>query len=354
MLRVRRSIPTGCRGAIRSLDGCPLDRIALAFLRPRLDPGEAVFGDRELGHRALQHARQGRLAPEAAVRLGEGPERRRARRDGQGLRVRERPLRHLLARGAEGAAGEPEPHHRHRRLHPRQGGRSDLLRQGLLPRPRQARRQALQPADGGDARERPLRPRQVGLEGQAVRGAGAPGRRRPGAAAAALRRRGALAEGAGHREGHGLRRRAQAGDAADRPDLRGHLRPDDVRGRGEEAHPRRDRREDRRQADRGDGAGRAAAGRPGDRPDGSAARQPGHARRRPRARPRPRPRPSRRRPRRPRNARASSARPRSPKRPPPRPPGPGRRSDARARSRAPTRSAASRRCWASRAASSPA
>ena len=90
---------------------------------------------------------------------------------------------------------------------------------------------------------------------------------------------------------------------------RGHLRPDDVRGRGEEAHPRRDRREDRRQADR--------------RPTEPVEPQPGGqvidlmealraslgtARRPPRARPRPRPRPSRRRPRRPRNARASSAR----------------------------------------------
>ena len=113
---------------------------------------------------------------------------------------------HLPARGAEGAAGEPEPHDRHRRVHPREGGRSDLLRQGLLPRARQARRQALQPADRGDARERPLRARQVGVEGQAVRRAGAAGRRRPRAAAAALRRRSALDEGARHREGHGLAR----------------------------------------------------------------------------------------------------------------------------------------------------
>ena len=126
----------------------------------------------------------------------------------------------------------------------------------------------------GDARERPLRARQVGLEGQAVRGPGAAGRRRPGAAAAALRRRSALDEGARHREGHGLAGRAQAGDAADRADLRGHLRPDDVRGRGEEAHPRRDRREDRRQADRRHRAARAAGRRAGDRPGRGAARQP--------------------------------------------------------------------------------
>ena len=145
----------------------------------------------------------------------------------------------FTARRAEGAAGKPEPHDRHRRLHSREGGRSDLLRQGLLPRARQARRQAVQPADGSDAAERPLRPREVGLEGQAVRGAGASGRRRPGPAAAALRRRGALDEGARHREGAGLAGGAEAGAAADRADLRGHLRPDRVRGRGEEAHPRR-------------------------------------------------------------------------------------------------------------------
>ena len=53
MLRVRRSIPTGCHGAIRSFDGCPLDRIALAFLRSRLDPGEALFGDGGVKQRLL-------------------------------------------------------------------------------------------------------------------------------------------------------------------------------------------------------------------------------------------------------------------------------------------------------------
>ncbi len=61
---------------------------------------------------------------------------------------------------------------------------------------------------------------------------------------------------------------------------RGHLRPDDVRGRGEEAHPGGDRREDRRQADRRQRAARAGVRRrPGDRPDGGAARQPRQGRR---------------------------------------------------------------------------
>ena len=44
-----------------------------------------------------------RLAGQAAVRLPEGERGRRARRHGQGLRVREGPLRHVHARRAEGA-----------------------------------------------------------------------------------------------------------------------------------------------------------------------------------------------------------------------------------------------------------
>ncbi len=107
-----------------------------------------------------------------------------------------------------------------------------------------------------------------------------PGRRRPRPAAAPLRRRSALDEGARHREGHRLAGRAEARDAADRADQRGHLRSDDVRGRGEEAHPGRDRREDRRQADRRQRAARAGVGRcAGDRPGRGAAREPGQGRR---------------------------------------------------------------------------
>ncbi len=210
----------------------------------------------------VQPAGQGRLAPEAAVRVGEGPDRRAARRDGQGLRVREGPLRAVLGRGAEGAGRSQQPGDRDHGLHPREVGRPAVLRQGLPDRARQARRQALCAARRGDAQERPLRAGQVGLEGQAVRGAGAAGRRRPGAAAAAVRRRGAFAEGSEHRAGGGVRRRTAAGAAADRPDLRGRLRPDAVRRRGEEAHPRRDRREDRRQAGGGLGARRGAGARP--------------------------------------------------------------------------------------------
>ena len=99
-------------------------------------------------HRALQPARQGRLARSSSSTC---PRRTRHVVERaemvKGYEFEKDRFVHLPARRAEGAAGEPEPHDRHRRLHPREGGRPDLLRQGLLPRARQARRQALQPAD---------------------------------------------------------------------------------------------------------------------------------------------------------------------------------------------------------------
>ncbi len=79
-----------------------------------------------------------------------------------------------------------QPRDRHRRLRSAADGRPDLLRQGLPARARQARRQAVCAADGGDAQERALRAGALELEEQAVRGAGAGGRGRPGAAAAAV------------------------------------------------------------------------------------------------------------------------------------------------------------------------
>ena len=221
-----------------------------------------------------------------------------------------------------------EPHDRHRRLHPRQGGRSDLLRQGLSPRPRQARRQALQPADA-----------------QAMRDSG-----RCALAKWAWKGKQYVVQVRAAEDGLVLQQllyadevrslkeldieqvtvsaaELQACDAADRPDLRGHLRPDDVRGRGEEAHPRRDRREDRRQADRRRSSrpsrSRAA---PGDRPDGSAARQPGQARRRQGQGRRPRPRADAGAGRGGQGAQGRQARaPRSRRGLPPRPRGPGRK-----------------------------
>ena len=184
--------------------GSTFDRVPDLELRPGVDPGEALFRDRDLERGQVQPAGQGRLAPEAAVRVGEGPDRGAARRDGQGLRVREGPLRAVLGRGAEGAGRSQQPGDRDHGLHSGEVGRPAVLRQGLPDRARQARRQALCAAGRGDAQERPLRAGQVGLEEQAVRGAGAAGGRRPGAAAAAVRRRGALAEGSEHRAGVGV------------------------------------------------------------------------------------------------------------------------------------------------------
>ena len=64
--------------------------------------------------------------------------------------------------------------------------------------------------------------------------------------------------------------------ATDRADLRGRLRPEPLRGRGEETHPGCDRREDRRQGGGRFGAcRRARRRRSGDRPDGRAAGEPG-------------------------------------------------------------------------------
>ncbi|VWX59343.1 hypothetical protein VARIO8X_160090 [Burkholderiales bacterium 8X] len=255
--------------------GRTFDRLALAFLRPGVDPGKALFGHREFGHGALQPARQGWLAREAAIRVRARPDGGGAAfRDGEGLRVREGPLRDLPAGRTQGARRRRKPCDRDRDLHPGEGGRSDLLRQGLFPCARQARRQALQPAQGSDASKREMRARQVGLEVEAVRGAGACRRRRPGAPAIAVRGRGAFSQGPGDRETHAVTGRTQAGTAAHRPDLRRQLRADDVRGRGEEARAGRDRRQDRGQAHRCRGTCRGFADRRGHRPGRDAACQP--------------------------------------------------------------------------------
>ena len=69
-------------------------------------PVKLYTATQSTGADLLQPAAQGlRLAPQAAVRLPEGRADRRARRHGQGLRVREGPVRRLHARGDQGARG---------------------------------------------------------------------------------------------------------------------------------------------------------------------------------------------------------------------------------------------------------
>ena len=157
---------------------------------------------------------------------------------------------------------------------------------------------------------------------------------------------------------HGLAGRAQARDAADRADQRGHLRPDDVRGRGEEAHPAAiDEKiagkqivanEPHEPASGGAQvidlveALRASLRRARARRRAKSEAAPAKAASRPAAAEAPA-----------RNARASSARPRS-RRLRPHPRARGRGSDEPGTPSTPTRSAPSRRCSACRAASSPA
>src|SRR5690242_13803534 len=50
--------------------GCPFHRISHGLVRPGLDPGQALFGDRGIEIHLLQHAAQDvRLALEAAVHV---------------------------------------------------------------------------------------------------------------------------------------------------------------------------------------------------------------------------------------------------------------------------------------------
>src|SRR6185312_4229650 len=86
--------------------GGAIHRIPHHRLRASGDPGEAVLGHRQLRAPALQSAaREGRLAPEAAVRLPGGAAGGRAGGDRQGIRVRQGPVRDVHARGVEGSGG---------------------------------------------------------------------------------------------------------------------------------------------------------------------------------------------------------------------------------------------------------
>ena len=103
-------------------------------------PVKLFSASRVLGCHLLQHAaRKCGGAAQAAVHLPQGQRRRAARRDGQGLRVRQGPVRHLHARRAQGAGGEVDAGDRDRRVRAHREGRSGLLRQGLLPRAGQGR-----------------------------------------------------------------------------------------------------------------------------------------------------------------------------------------------------------------------
>ena len=262
------------------------------LVRPGHRPHPALLRERDVGGRLLQHAaREVQLAAAPAVHLPEGRGDRHPRPDGQGLRVRQGPVRDVH-RGRDQVDGRGvEQDHRDRRVRPHLQGRPHLLRGSLLPRARQGRREGLQAPHRGHAADGALRARQLGRPRQGLPGAAAPGGQGPRHAGAPLRRRGALLRrGAGGRRG-GAGRGDEARGAAHRADRRRGVPPRELPGRGAQAVPRGHPAQGRGP---GGHVRRArAAARPDHRPHGRAEGQPGRARR-PRNPPPPRPRRPRR------------------------------------------------------------
>ena len=98
------------------------------LVRVGLDSREALLRDASVGRGLVSSAaRQVRHAGEAAVHLPARQRDRPARLDGEGVRVREGPVRHLHDGRAEGDGGEGDPDHRHRRVRSGGADRSRLL-----------------------------------------------------------------------------------------------------------------------------------------------------------------------------------------------------------------------------------
>jgi hypothetical protein len=153
-------VPRRCRRG-RTLACFPHHR-----LRPGVHSGQALLGHAALGRRVVQPAaRQMRVAAAPAIRLPEGGRGRRARRNDQGLRIREGPVRHFFARGTEGTRRGEFARRRGDGVPADRRHRSGVLRQGLLSRARQGRRQALFPVRRGDAQDRPQRGRRATRRG---------------------------------------------------------------------------------------------------------------------------------------------------------------------------------------------
>ena len=225
---------------------------------------EALRGDTGIGQRLVQPAAQEMQHPaQAAVHLPQGQRDRRARRHGQGLRVRRRTSTSLftdeelkaleerrpqsidIAEFVPLAAVDPIYFDKAYYLGPDKGGDKAVL---LLAR--------------GDAQTGAARSPLRGAR-QAVPGADPPGGR-PGAAAAALRGRGPVAGEVPLPEVE-VRGELKLGQAAHRPDRRRDLRPDEYATRSR-AHPAGDPAEGARAGHHGGRAVRRA--RPHHRPDG--------------------------------------------------------------------------------------
>ena len=255
-------------------DGSTPDCIRQHLLRTRLDPRQAVLDRRPLVGYPVQPARRrAQGAPQATVRVAGRRPRGAARGADQGLRVLEGSVRDLHRRGAADAVGESLALDRDHRVRAAHRGRPHLLREGLLSRSRPVRPARLPTARHRDARDRPLRGRQVRVARQAVPGPAAPLRRGAGHAAALLPGRDPQLRRGPHRRGHLAQgSRGLARDPAHRADRLRPVRCDQVRRRRSRARPGRHPAEGR--GPRGGGDGRRGAQGADHRPDGGAQGEP--------------------------------------------------------------------------------
>ena len=182
-----------------------------------------------------------RLAPQAAVRVREGRGGGAARGHGQGLRVRQGPVRHVHARRAEGAG---RGGHAHAPRSP-SSCRSRPSTRCTSTRPTTSHPTRAAPSLTPCSRRRCARPERCALGRWAARGKQymvmlRPVEDAPGHAAAALRRRGARRSSELEiPEDRGQRRGVEARAAADRTASGGNVRSGQLHRRGADARSRR-------------------------------------------------------------------------------------------------------------------
>ena len=136
---------------------CTLER--LDRVRSRQHPGRAAYR-RPRFPPALPHAsRRRQVAGQVRAGLRARRQAGRVGRAGQGLRVREGPLRRPDEGRLPGRGAREEPHGRHPQLRQGRGDRRPVLRDVVLPDARQGRRARLRAAARGHPRHRARRHR---------------------------------------------------------------------------------------------------------------------------------------------------------------------------------------------------
>ena len=226
--RARERGILGSGGAGRTshggLHGSAFHRIAVAGLRPGVHSGQALLGDRKPRppSGSTCSPRTARASSSSTCRRRIRPWSCRAPRWSRATSSRRTASCSSRPDELKALDEASQPPDRHRGLHSRKAVDPIYYDKAYFLAPDKRGGKPYSLLLRGHAQERPLRAGALGLEGEAVRGAGARGRRRAGAAAAALRRRGALARGPRHRaSSRSVEPRAAAGAATDRPDLAG-------------------------------------------------------------------------------------------------------------------------------------